>query len=70
MSSVLVESVPSWKFFVFGGVVDENRSLGQFDDRVAVLDLGPTPYWSEPTVKSKRYQAGTGNEGTVNVRSR
>ena len=39
----VVEAIPSWRVFIFGGVCDkhqEGRSMGIFDTSIGVLDLG------------------------------
>ena len=39
----VVEAIPSWRVFIFGGVCDkfqEGRSMGIFDNSIGVLDLG------------------------------
>lgn len=53
----LVEAIPSWRVFVFGGTADvngEGRTGGVFDNRIGVLDLGDTQYrWDDPTLEMK-----------------
>ena len=46
-SSVLVEAIPTWKFFIFGGECAEYqegtaRTFGQFVNTSCYLDLGTT----------------------------
>ena len=39
----VVEAIPSWRVFIFGGVCDkhgEGRSMGIFDTSIGVLDMG------------------------------
>jgi len=46
----LVEAIPSWRVFVFGGTADiggEGRSGGSFDNRIGVLNLGENYEWEE-----------------------
>jgi len=48
----LVEAIPSWRVFVFGGsaAFESGRSFGEFDDKIGVLDLGDEYRWDEPTL--------------------
>ncbi|CAK0791281.1 unnamed protein product [Prorocentrum cordatum] len=46
----LVEAIPSWRVFVFGGTADiggEGRSGGSFDNRIGVLNLGENYEWED-----------------------
>lgn len=57
-SSVLVEAIPTWKFFIFGGEEDEfmegnQRKFGRYCNSSCYLDLGTmkwTRYASDPEV--------------------
>jgi dynein heavy chain len=57
-SSVLVEAIPTWKFFIFGGEEAEfmegnDRQFGKFVNSSSFLDLGTmkwTSYASDPEV--------------------
>jgi dynein heavy chain len=52
----LVEAIPSWRVFVFGGVADlygEGRTGGVFDNRIGVLNLAENNMqWDEPKLHS------------------
>lgn len=51
MAVQLVEAIPSWRVFVFGGSADrlsEGRSMGSFDRKIGVLELGEETMWDEP----------------------
>ncbi|CAE7831418.1 ODA11 [Symbiodinium sp. CCMP2592] len=52
----LVEAIPSWRVFVFGGTADvygEGRTGGVFDNKIGVLDMGEPMRWSDPTLDMK-----------------
>jgi dynein heavy chain len=54
MALQLVEAIPSWRVFVFGGSSDrlgEGRSMGAFDRRIGVLDLGEQYRWDDPVIE-------------------
>jgi dynein heavy chain len=51
MSCQYVEAIPSSRVFIFGGSVDrlsEGRSMGSFDRKLGVLELGDERKWDEP----------------------
>jgi len=51
----LVEAIPSWRVFIFGGCADlygEGRTGGVFDNRIGVLNLAETLSWDEPKLES------------------
>ncbi len=53
-SMQLVEAIPSWRVFVFGGSVDQGgagRTLGGFDDQTGCLCLGAKYDWSTPALE-------------------
>lgn len=53
----LVEAIPSWRVFVYGGSADRTgagRSLGVFDNQVGVLELGKKLVWSDPALENKK----------------
>jgi dynein heavy chain len=59
-SMQLVEAIPSWRVFVFGGTADnggEGRSGGSFDRRIGVLNLGEQYQWDEPKLEMKENDA-------------
>ncbi|CAK8988142.1 Dynein alpha chain [Durusdinium trenchii] len=48
MAVQLVEAIPSWRVFVFGGSADrhgEGRTMGSYDRELGVLDLGDERSW-------------------------
>jgi dynein heavy chain len=50
----LVEAIPSWRVFVFGGSADtlgEGRGGGMFDSTVGVLNLAAEYEWDEPKLE-------------------
>ena len=50
----LVEAIPSWRVFIFGGATDSDgsgRTLGVFDDKIGVLELGDQYTWEEPPLE-------------------
>ncbi|CAE7253675.1 ODA11 [Symbiodinium microadriaticum] len=56
MASQLVEAIPSWRVFVFGGSADrmgEGRTMGSFDRKLGVLDLGDDRKWLTPVPEEK-----------------
>jgi len=56
----VVEAIPSWRVFLFGGTADvngEGRTGGVFDNRVGVLDLGEPMRWSDPPLEMKALDA-------------
>eukprot|EP00931_Biecheleriopsis_adriatica_P101533 TRINITY_DN7664_c0_g1_i1.p1 TRINITY_DN7664_c0_g1~~TRINITY_DN7664_c0_g1_i1.p1 ORF type:complete len:4295 (+),score=1011.97 TRINITY_DN7664_c0_g1_i1:399-12887(+) len=56
MAVQLVEAIPSWRVFVFGGSADRNaegRSMGLYDRKIGVLDLGDERRWLSPTLEEK-----------------
>jgi len=55
-SMQLAEAIPSWRVFVFGGACDklsEGRALGQFDNKIGVLNLGVKYKWDDPELEMK-----------------
>ena len=52
----LVEAIPSWRVFVFGGTADvygEGRTGGVFDNKIGVLDMGEPMRWSDPALEMR-----------------
>ncbi|CAD7974700.1 unnamed protein product [Amoebophrya sp. A25] len=56
----LVEAIPSWRVFIFGGSADSlgtGRSLGVVDDKLGCLLLADKFEWSTPTLENKANDA-------------
>ncbi|CAE8608619.1 unnamed protein product [Polarella glacialis] len=62
MASHLVEAIPSWRCFIFGGSADrmsEGRSMGSFDTRIGVLELGEERRWMSPMAAEEKGKTST-----------
>ncbi|CAK0896865.1 unnamed protein product [Prorocentrum cordatum] len=55
MAVQLVEAIPSWRVFIFGGSADSvgGRSMGAYDRNVGVLDLGEELRWDAPALEER-----------------
>lgn len=56
----LVEAIPSWRVFVFGGTADvygEGRTGGVFDNKIGVLDMGEPMRWGDPSLEMRAEDA-------------
>eukprot|EP00930_Biecheleria_cincta_P103951 TRINITY_DN9605_c0_g4_i1.p1 TRINITY_DN9605_c0_g4~~TRINITY_DN9605_c0_g4_i1.p1 ORF type:complete len:4232 (-),score=759.91 TRINITY_DN9605_c0_g4_i1:457-13152(-) len=69
MAAQLVEAIPSWRVFIFGGSADkmgEGRSMGAYDRKIGVLDLGQERRWLSPATEEKgTSDRPTGREHTA-----
>lgn len=55
--SIVVEAIPNWKYFVFGGscatfVEGEKRSIGRFSSQVMVFDSSAKA-WDTPLLEDE-----------------
>ncbi|CAL1157217.1 unnamed protein product [Cladocopium goreaui] len=73
MSAQLVEAIPSWRVFIFGGSADrhgEGRSMGRYDRELGVLDLGDERSWltlPQPEKSQGKFERPLAREHTAMV---